>query len=72
MFISKTIYCLFTQHLIISLTNIELKIKGGDKMSYVELRFHKRDLIEVLRKGDKKALWELVLESVQNFMEKNI
>ena len=41
-------------------------------MSYVELRFHKKDLIDILRKGDKKALWELVLESVQNFMEKNI
>ena len=44
-----------------------------DKMGYyVELKFPKRDLIDILRREDRKALWKLVLESVQNFMEENI
>ena len=49
------------------------KYEGGDKMGYyVELKLPKRDLIDILRREDREALWKLVLESVQNFMEENI
>jgi hypothetical protein len=44
----------------------------GEETGYVELRFPKRVLLEVLRREDKDALWKLVLESLQNFMKANI
>ena len=36
---------------------------------FIDLRFPKRDLIEILKNRDRKALHDLVLEAVQNFME---
>lgn len=39
---------------------------------YVELRFPKKDLLDILRSEDKEALWKLVEECLQNFMEENI
>ena len=39
---------------------------------YVDLKFPKKDLIDILRREDKEALWILVLESLSSFMEENI
>lgn len=39
---------------------------------YVELKFPKKHLKEILRKKDKEALFKLVLESLENYMKENI
>ena len=41
-------------------------------MYFVELRFPKKALMEILKKGDKEALWKLVEECLQNFMEEYV
>lgn len=41
-------------------------------MYYVELRFPKNDLIDVVKRKDKEALFKLVMESLENYMEENV
>ena len=36
---------------------------------FVELRFPKRDLLEILRSEDKKALWDFFMEILRQYME---
>ena len=41
-------------------------------MYYVELRFPKNDLVDILKREDKDALLKLVMESLQAYMEENV
>ena len=59
----------------LNMSNILLNLNRGNKMeptNYVELKFPKKHLKEILRKKDKEALFKLVLESLENYMKENI
>jgi len=39
---------------------------------YIELKFPKTDLVNIMKRKDKEALFKLVQESLKNYMEENI
>ena len=39
---------------------------------FVELRFPKQKLLEILRSEDKKALWDFVLEVLGQYMDEYV
>jgi len=37
--------------------------------NYVDLKFPKKDVLEILRNKDKDALWELFYEAINDLMQ---